>query len=352
MADDTFTVWLAKASGIYAGDKPVQVAGNRTYAEPAQAADVAEHELQRFGFEGESYAEIRFNGDIEPHTMIFFLKSQDGIPTYGVWNTGSALWPIFYPESPYGTMLEGWPEGFEPPEIESDTSGDSEDDGFGETDEDSNLMNLSNDGSEDDEDADEDDDDGDDEEDENDDESDEEDDDEIEEEDSTDDSSEDEDEEADESEDPDDDEDEDEISDEGEEDADELDEEGDEDGDGENEDEEDESDDEEETEMPRLNIFAKMRGPKGWRKRADAEELLDRNVFAMKVGVLDDDEELTPAQREKNVRAHVEFIESDADRKSGTLRIKLPRGMTLDDFTQTKSGWITAAVPYYDPEED
>ena len=99
--------------------------------------------------------------------------------------------------------------------------------------------------------------------------------------------------------------------------------------------------------MPRLTIFAKMRGPKGWRKRAEIEDLNDRNVFGFKVGVLDPDGE-TPGTQEYNVRTEIQFIENDNDRTTGSLRIKLPDGITTDDFIQLKSGWLVVDVPYYD----
>ena len=283
--------------------------------ESYMAADIAENWLLRYGTPGSSYAELRFNGDAEAHTMMFLMASDE----IGVWNTDAAKWPLYYPDhDQYGdTMLDGIPWE----ELENKLNGDDESEGKKESDDDADNLNL---GLEDEGDAEvEDDDDGEEES-----ESDEDlEDDFTPEEDGPD---------------------------EGEAEAESEDE-----GDDENETEtDDESDGEEDAEMPRLKIFAKLRGPKGWRKRAEAEELELRNVFALKVGVLpedydpeNDEEERTTGELEQEVICHVEFIERDEDRQNGILRIKLPTGVTLDDFKTTASGLIVAQVPYKKPEE-
>ena len=314
---DKFSVWFAEERG----DAPRKVRGG--YDEPAEAADIAETELIHRGIGGESYAEIRFNGDSEPHSIIF-LMDDGNPPTFGIWNTASAMWPIFYPESPYGIMLEGNPlpsddkkksdEGnMRLDEIEDDEDDEGEDDADTESPDESEDY-------------------PDDEEDENTDEEDEaEEDDPLEPDDDENDSEDSDDDEEDEGENEAPEESEDDDS------EDELDDaDAEEDGDG---------DDEKETEMPRLNIFGKMRGPKGWRKRAEAEELNERNVFGLKIGILDPEAE-KPGQQERNVVAHVEFIESDTTRDHGVLKLRLPNSVTLDDFTQTKNGVITVNVPY------
>lgn len=310
------------------GDAPQKVAG--PYQEPAEAADMAELALKKMGVPGQSYAELRFNGDPEPHTIIFMLEHD----LFGVWNTGSVKWPIYYPEgNPYGSMLDGWPDGFD-----DGTPEDENSDGFGDTDEDSKLMDLGNDGT--------------DEEDENTDEEDDEDSDgeeEPEEDEGTDeedDSDESGDDEMD-SEDKDADE-EDESEDEPDDDEDgtESDKDSTDESEDENGDEEAESEtQEEETELPRLKLFAKMRGPLGWRKRAEIEELQERNTWALKVGVLDPDEDLTAAKREQNVFVNVEFIEQNADHAKGVLRMRLPDGIEPSSFNVTKAGWITVEIP-------
>lgn len=108
---------------------------------------------------------------------------------------------------------------------------------------------------------------------------------------------------------------------------------------------EDDSEDEEEVEMPRLGIFAKFRGPLGWRKRAEAEDLNSSNKFVLKLGVLDPEAEKA-AKQESEVFATVEFIESDEDRANGLLRLKLPEGV---EFTQ-KGKWLQATIPYRQQE--
>lgn len=296
--------------------QPRRIAG--PFVEPAEAADFAEEILKRFGKEDQSWCELRYYG--EPHTLIFYLEGE----IFGVWNTEHSEWPIFYPTSEYGVMLDGYPEGMEPM-AEGDAESDS--DGFGDEDEDSDIMDLSG-GMEDDEDA-----------------SDAEEDDDAEDEFSEDD-------ESDEDIFAEDDEGEDEIEDEDSDDGDvetEDDEPEEDEGDGRDESDEEtdeQGENEEETEMPRLNIFAKMRGPKGWRKRADAEELLERNAFGFKVGVLDPDEEKTNAQREKEIVAEVQFIEDDSMREAGILRMKLPT-VNPDEIQWRKRGaFIEAVIPY------
>lgn len=307
---DNFTVWFAE----HKSDVPKR-ASVREFAEAAEAADVAENYLQRYGAGGESYCEIRFNGDSEPHTLIF-LMDNDEPPTFGVFNTPSSMWPLYYADSPYGIMLDGNPLD----EIEAEGGGKHK------KDDDSDKMDLGGQ------------DDGDEEEDwDNEDEADTESEGDSEEFPDQDDSENEDDEEEDFTDgDKDADSDENEESDDDSEDENKTESEADEDEDGESEDEK---------EMPRLNIFAKMRGPKGWRKRAEAEELQERNVFGLKVGILDSEAE-KPGQQERNVVAHVEFIESDTTRDHGILKLRLPDGVTLEDFTQTKTGVISVKVPY------
>jgi hypothetical protein len=289
------------------------------FHEPAEAADYAENELRRC--DPGSHGEILFNGDTEPHTVIFVMPESTGKqPVFGVWNTDSALWPLFYPTTPGGSMLSNPPDDYTPP---SDSADDDE--GQTEIDQDADKLDLGA------------------EENENDEEFEDDSDEESEEDDGPD--------EEDDSAERDDDEDEPDDTNDDEEDESENDES---DAESDPDDEDDEEADvdsdsevEEEKEVMRLPIFAKMRGPKGWRKRAEAEELYTRNVFALKVGILDPTAG-TPGRQEQNVVAHVEFIESDDSRKAGLLRLTLPDGITLEDFKQTKNGKITVEVPYGD----
>lgn len=270
-------------------------------AEPGEAVDYAEDWLSHQGIPGQSFVEITFNGDTEPHTTVYLLDESQ----LGILNAPKAEWPVFYPETgPQGNlMLRGnpWPDS-EEPKAEIESEGDEGE----EEDETSVDLDLG-----DDEDGDEED---------------------EQEDESEDDSEEDG---ADEDED---------ISDDEDGDSDD-DEEGEGDSEGESE---NEGDEESEDEMPRLKIFAKMKGPLGWRKRAEAEDLDTRNVFAFKVGVLDPDEEKTAGKREQELVAHVEFVETDEDRAAGLLRIKLPTMPLKEEgwAFELKSGFLTMRVPY------
>lgn len=363
----------------YGGPYPKVLAG--TWAEPAEAADAAEIWLKDFGKEDESYADLLFNGDPEPQTSIFYQGKQDdgwGEPVFGVWNRSNAPWPIDYIDDGTGehasNKLELHPSEFLPPlpsEIEaedgkhkkSDESDvmkldgeddaekafedddaedevwddpgdeDAENDAESDTDPDDDYEGDADDEDEDEEDLEEDDEDSDSGDDPGAEGTDEEDQSEIE------DDEEGEDQEREESEDDS------EIEDEedGEEDGEDSDE-GTDEGDSEI-DPDDDGDDDGEPPM-RLPIFAKMRGPKGWRKRAEAEDLNLKNTFGLKVGVLHPEGE-TPGKQEADVRCEIQFVETDEQRTHGTLRIKLPETVTLDDFMQSGK-WITVNVPYTD----
>lgn len=344
MEEKNFTVWvfrLREDSGNAQG---------HFIREPAEAADIAEQWLQTYGVPGESYAEIRFNGDPIPHTTIVLLEREGREwVVYGVHNSEHAQWPIFYQEGD----IHGIPMDELPPLIESDQAkrkqqAESEkkaksDEGNMKLDE----IEEEDDGDEGTEDEEVPEEDG------------EEDDfsDEDEQGDENSEDGEDEETEGDEDDGSEDDDAEDERDHGGEEDDGDSDEDGDEDtededenseGDEEAEDVEGDGDDEqesdeEETEMPRLNIFAKLRGPLGWRKRAEAEELNERNMFAMKLGIVDPEGE-TPSKQEHEVFAEVQFIETDEDRTGGLLKLKLPEGVEFSE--RTKAGWITARIPY------
>lgn len=303
MADEKqFRLWVFRPRGWVKGDAG-RLGATLPFSEPAEAADAAEMVLQQRGVPGQSYCELRFNGDEMPHTVICYLEDS----TFGIWNTDAVKWPIFYAPEGHNSMLGEFP--FNP--AEDGSAWNREDEGKSEkSDEGDMKLDEIKDSGEDEDDSDE----G-------------TEDDEIQEDDDPQDSdsgdSGDEDDEDEETEDD---------SDEGEDDQGETGESDSEDGDG-----------EDEKERPRLKIFAKFRTPKGWRKRAETEELQERNTFAFKIGILDEDAEKT-GQQEREVFAEVQFIEDDADRVAGTLRMKLPAGIEFSE--PTKSGWITARIPY------
>lgn len=290
------------------------------YREPAEAADAAEEWLTMHGKANQSFVDIYFNGDDQPFYSIFLL----GYKHYGVWNREGIPWPLDYmvgdSGGPPDKRLESHPRNYA--EGEDDEIPIIKDEGKAKEDDDATTMQLGRD-----------------------------------EDDSQDDDGEDEDWDGDDGEEPENapeddtgDDDEGDSPDEDEGDAPE-DDDNDEFQNPDDDDDSDKDDDQEdEPEMPRLTIFAKMRGPKGWRKRAEIEDLNERNVFGFKVGVLDKDGE-TPGTQEYNVRAEIQFIENNDRRKDGTLRIKLPEGVTLDDFkVNEKSGWLTVGIPYYDED--
>jgi hypothetical protein len=312
------------------------------YLEPVEASDAAELWLRTYGKDGQSFCDLLFNGDIEPHSSIFRISHWK----FGIWNREGVPWPIDYidpetggpntlPEHPH-FIAEGeddLPPAPPPAEEGSHKKGEADEMKIdGEDDEEEEE------GWDDDEEADtESDSDGDDSEDYPEDDEDEEDAEDGSEDDTDDESQgEDDDEFGDDGDDEDEDDSENDVE------SDEVDDE----DENDEEDDEDESESETEPEMPRLTIFAKMRGPKGWRKRADAEELNTTNTFGLKIGVVNEEGE-TPGQQEKNVRAEIQFIEDEENRTSGILRIR-----AHDDLMFERRGkWLVAEIPYYDEDE-
>src|SRR5688572_22308742 len=60
--------------------------------EPIEAVEAAEQWLQTYGVAQKSHAEIRFNGDAEPHFLLFHL----GEGRTGIFNTDACKWPVYY----------------------------------------------------------------------------------------------------------------------------------------------------------------------------------------------------------------------------------------------------------------
>lgn len=305
MSESNFSVWLFRPKGWAEGQAGERVAF--PFSEPAEAADQAEAVLRQNGIPGQSYCELRFNGDDAPHTVICYMGKEE----FGIWNTELSKWPIFYPpesgpnaaalmldEFPFKDLEDGnsWKPKEDDDSDEGAEDGEIQEDDF-TPDEDGDEEDTSNaeDG---------------------DDEGEEEDDEDADEEDAQDDAEEDAEED---------------FSDEAE--------------DGENE-----NDIEEEVEMPRLRIFAKLRGPLGWRKRAEAEELQEKNVFGLRLGIVDEDAETTGKQ-EREIFAQVQFVETDANRTGGKLRLKLPTLPEGVEFSNAPGGWIEAVIPYRKEEE-
>lgn len=267
------------------------------YSEPAAAADWAEMWLTGNGTPDESFVDLYFNGEPNIHTSIYLMSDpEDAGNTFGILNSTHAKWPMHYMEGdgmelaageePFGRDTDEW------------LPGDSDED---ETDEDADVLDLGNDGGDDD----------------------------------------DEDEGGDEEEDGSDEDGEDDFTDEPEDED-----EDDSDSDGEDSDKGD-SDNDAKREVPRMTIFGKFKGPKGWRKRAETDPERDMNSFAIKFGVLDPDRR-TSAQQERNSRVEIRFIERDSRRDAGELRIRIPDGVTMRDDGK----WLVAEIPYTDNEEE
>jgi AAA ATPase containing von Willebrand factor type A (vWA) domain len=135
-------------------------------------------------------------------------------------------------------------------------------------------------------------------------------------------------------------------SDKGGEDSEEMPEDDEDEDEGEIPDETGDDEDDDDEEVPRMTIFGKFRGPKGWRKRAETDPERDMNVFSVKFGVLDPDRR-TSAQQERNSRVEVRFIERNSRRDAGELRIRIPSGVQIKDDGK----WLVAEIPYTDQED-
>jgi len=283
MAEDSFRIDYIPQKG---DRRPLM----RKSVEPAEAVDRAEHVLQN-GIPNESYCEIFFNGESEPHYRVFLLPPDHGQTMFGIFMTKAARWDVSYPQG-YGVNLEILPPWFQTEqqgEQEQDEKQEGED-GKHEKDDDADTMDL---GGEDDEDT------------------------------------EDEDEEYDDGDfNADDDEDEDESGTEG-------------DGESDSEGEGDED------ELPRLTFFSKMRGPKGWRKRAESDPERDYNRFDFKLGVLDPDDSQRDSARERDVRVRVQFTEHDLQRDRAELRILVPKGVEWE----MKGRWMVTEIPLVEDDE-
>jgi hypothetical protein len=105
-----------------------------------------------------------------------------------------------------------------------------------------------------------------------------------------------------------------------------------------------EGDKEEDTEMPRLKLFGKFRGPHGWRKRAESDVERSMNSFEWIVGTLKEDER-TPRQQERYGRRLVtaRFIETEGT-PEGELQIILPQDV---EFVQRGQRWV-ARIPLHE----
>jgi hypothetical protein len=107
-----------------------------------------------------------------------------------------------------------------------------------------------------------------------------------------------------------------------------------------------ESDDEgngETEEVPRVQLFGKFKGPKGWRKRAesDPEKLVNRFQFV--IGKLNPMQRSTYHQ-ERDKLVTITFTESDDDREYGELRLRFSEEVEAAPGYWSKS--LTVRVPF------
>jgi hypothetical protein len=244
--------------------------------------DWAEQWLLEHGTPEQSFVDLYLNGDKMIHTSIYYLRARKGgqEPVFGIANSSHARWPVDY-------------VGADDDKIDPNSDifgrnitdwqpGDSDED---EVDDDADVLDLGKDREDQKDKDDEDEDDGEEEEEE------------------------------------DDDEDDNEIFDEP--------------------DDDNDDDGKEEKEMPRLTIFAKMRGPRGWRKRAETDTEREVNRFGLKIGVLDPDG-ISTARQERNAVVEIDFREYDSNRTHGELRLVVPDGVELE----RKGRYLVARIPY------
>ena len=98
-----------------------------------------------------------------------------------------------------------------------------------------------------------------------------------------------------------------------------------------------------EREAPRVKVFGKFKGPKGWRKRADSDPERYRNRFQFVIGQLDEEAETT-RQQERTRLVRVEFTEQEDNPNEGLLVIHFREELEIEpgQFRQ----WIDIPIPF------
>lgn len=262
-----------------------------------QISDEIESWLEQKGIPGRSFADIYFNGQKEIHTSIYLLADR----SFGVWNHQNAEWPIHYlgtdpfSADPFGRdMSRQWEAAEKAEKKETSEDGDSmkveaeePEDGSDEPEEAADTESQG------------------------------------ESEDYPDEDDEEDDEDADTEQDG-------------------------ENGEGDEDSDDDGNQDEEEKDVPRLKFFGKMRGPKGWRKRAETDPSRPANAMEFVFGVLDAKEGWSTARQERNKLVRVRFFESDAQRTEATMQINLPQSA---EITESK-GKLLITFPTQEDESE
>jgi hypothetical protein len=282
------------------------------FREAVEAIQWAEDRLKFDGEAEESFAEILWNGSKAPHSLLKLIENGHGGTMFGIWNSPEAQWPVVYADDDdNGTVIpEDEAHGLM---VEIENARKQEDDNADSTSADEKEEAADTESEGDSEEFPED----------------EKDEDDPFEEDEEDDEFGDDEDETEEEDDEDDD-----AGDSGEENS--------EKDSSESEGEEEADSDSESEEVPRVKLFGKFKGPKGWRKRAETDTEAPMNVFKFVLGKLDEEEERT-ARQEKDKRVVVEFKEVEWERESGELRVTLPEGV---EFHQNTRGQYIATVPY------
>ncbi len=222
-----------------------------TAAEPVLAVEEAEGHMRQYGVDGQSSCSIFFNGDAEPHYLVFRLTED----RYGLYNTNAVKWPIYFPEGTDDFRNQLVTPPWEVPNEQEEDGSDEKAPTPAEPDADADTSEE-----EDEEDA-------------------------------------------------------------GAEDGD--------DGDGDS--------DAEEEEPMRLTFFSRMRGPKGWRKKAETDPEQSYQTFIWRVGIQDEEGRETNPPLVTAV-----FRETDENRTEAKLSLKMPVGA---EIISTRPGRIEIIMP-------
>lgn len=262
------------------------------FKESYQAVDWIEAELLKKGIPGDSFGKVFFGNEPKPHHYVYFMETED----IGIQNTKSAQWPVTVEEGDGRNMADDFnPEDWGAAASDVESLVDLlEDEIDGTLDSDADAEPEMED-------------------------DDDEDDDDIDVED---------------------------HAEEGDGEA-EIDEGGtgdtgdDDESDDDESDDSDDADDEADEKEPPV-IFAKMRGPKAWRKRAETHPEKPVSLFKFVLGILSADETLTPAKREADRQVTLEFRQKGDE---GTLKIRIPSYAELKEISP---GVYTATIDLED----
>lgn len=245
-AEKKFTVWVRLRES---DSKLTQQLGQ--WLEPIEAVEAAESLLSASGRPNESFAEVRFNGDREPHIVVGYL----GDGRVSLYNSDSCRWPVFNIEGTqsFRDMLLELPDWMKGNQDDYKRPEDKEED-YGRTEEDTSPTEPISGGEEEDEDRPQD--------------------------------------------------------------AGSL-------------EHEDAEDDEEEQPM-RFKLFSKLRSPKGWRKRAEADMEREVNTFQFRAGFLDETDPNRPLERPFLFAA---LKEQNENRETAEFKVVLPPGVEFERVT-------------------